>query len=168
MKDRMFKMSLIGAMLVVAACKGKADGDNLGVGARVDLYCSDFAHFLEHAADEYEQMAPALDGGQQTPEQRNRTAILFAGDGIGLSSGVRMTRMQDFYKTFLFCITVRQVDQHREDEIEQRLGKLNQTLSEQDLDGAGFPAPMSHADAAKQLRELATLAREVSGLPRRD
>ena len=154
---------LMAALVTTASCKGNSAGE---LSRRVDSYCADVASNLELAADGYEKVAPALDSGTLTPEQKNRIATL-AQEGIGLSNDARMMKMSEVYKAAMFCISVRQIDQSRENVLLERLAKLNQTLSEQNLDAPEGHRGLSHVDAAKQLRELAGLAREVSALPKK-
>lgn len=151
---------------LAAACNGKHEG--LTVSDRVYLYCSDLASGLDFAAKTYEEAAPALDAGQLSPEQRQRFASGFLSDGIGLSFETRLAKMQGIYKQFMFCVSVRQIDDARRNTIYERVGKLHQALSEQDLEVPGIQLTISHVEAAKDLRELATLAREVSDLPRQE
>jgi hypothetical protein len=154
------------AVALAASCNSKHE--ELTVSDRVYLYCSDLARGLDLAAETYEQAAPAFDSGQLSPEQRERFAALFLSDGIGLSFETRLAKMQGIYKQLTFCVSVRQIDDARKNAIYERIAQLNQALSEQDLEVPGVHATTSHVEAAKQLRELATLAREVSDLPRQE
>jgi hypothetical protein len=154
------------ALALAVSCSGKHEG--LTVSDRVYLYCSDLASGLDLAAKTYERAAPALDSGQLSPEQRQRFASVFLSDGIGLTFETRLAKMQGIYNQLMFCVSVREIDEARRNAIYERIGKLHQALSEQDLDVPGIQRAISHVEAAKDLRDLATLAREVSDLPRQE
>ena len=163
----MRKMSTFAVVVLLATASCKSDkAQSLTLGERVDYYCGDLARDLDHAAETYAQVAPSLDDGQLSPEQRARAVSKLAIDGIGLSTDVRYAKMQGIYKTLLFCVGARQVDGKRADEIDARAGAITQALDEQDLDAPSVQAGMSHVEAATELRELAGIAREVSVTPR--
>lgn len=152
--------TLLVALSLLASC-GKSDKRAL-LRERVEQYCHDLSRELKRAADKYTQLAPALDSGQLSPETDQLSPIE---SGIDLTPQARSATMLDVHKRFLFCVGVHRIDEKRRDEISDRATVLTQTLGEQFMIAKLAAAkPMSHADAAKQLAELATLAQEVDKL----
>jgi hypothetical protein len=161
MTNRTLWIVSLGAALATACSDSKRESK---LKRRVGLYCQDLTFKLGQAVEKYGELAPSLDSGQLSPEQRTRIESSLMIDAIGATRDARVAKMLGMNERFLFCTGVRKIDEKRRDELNARVGVLIQALREQCFDARACTLT-PHVEAAKTLAQLAALAREIDQSP---
>lgn len=79
-------------------------------------------------------------------------------DAIGVSEQAQRARMFDIQKQTQFCVSMREIDTKRMDEILIRYSRASESII----------WAKTHVEKAQGLHELAMIAREVDELPMRE